>query len=456
MGFWSNFWGFVKKKIDQYDEEKKIVVKVQDWEDVREYNPLAIANTKLTSLVCDEATVELQTDSALVQPLIPLAENLEAKRYEICAMMNGKGGCFVTMATGEDDEPYHRIIAPADVSVYRMVADKMYEVAMVIDKKIVKHREYRLIRHHILDENGTLYVYYYTTDKSGNEEYLAEWEHYKNDNVAYYNANNIGVAYFKSPQDSRGLSQWGVPLNLGCEEVENQIKVARNNLDEEMHLMKAKLFADDSIARKITSKYSQYSQNYCEGNYGKEYGERFDLPEGIYTIRKKAGVDGTLIDSFAPSTRYNDYKQKLIDAKADWEDMVGLDRGFLTEAEHTAGATATEIRTANTKTRSFVKKIQSAMFDGIKATLEADAVFLNIPLDLYSLAVDWWDAFSDEREQWERLKEAKAEGAAETEDLVIFQFPNLSDEERKAKMERIRAEQQTNTDQAIENILNGR
>lgn len=34
--------------------EKKIVVKVQDWEDVREYNPLAIANTKLTSLVCDE------------------------------------------------------------------------------------------------------------------------------------------------------------------------------------------------------------------------------------------------------------------------------------------------------------------------------------------------------------------------------------------------------------------
>ena len=439
MGFWSNFWGFVKKKIDQYDEEKKIVVKVQDWENVREYNPLAIANTKLTSLVCDEATVELQTDSTLVQPLIPLAENLEAKRYEICAMMNGKGGCFVTMATGEDNEPYHRIIAPADVSVYRMVADKMYEVAMVIDKKIVKHREYRLIRYHILDENGTLYVYYYTTDKSGNEEYLAEWEHYKNDNVMYMNAFNIGVAYFRSPQDSRGLSQWGVPLNFGCEEVENQIKVARNNLDEEMHLMKSKLFADETVARKI----------------GTKDGERFDLPEGIYTIRKKAGVDGTLIDSFAPSTRYNDYKQKLIDAKADWEDMVGLDRGFLTVAEHTAGATATEIRTANTKTRSFVKKIQSAMFDGIEATLEADAVFLNIPLDLYSLAVDWWDAFSDEREQWERLKEAKAEGAAETEDLVIFQFPNLSDEERKAKMERIRAEQQTNTDQTLERILAG-
>ena len=439
MGFWSNVWSWLKGDRNQYEKDKRFEVKIQQWEDIREYNPLSIANTKLTSLVCDEATVELQTDSTLVQPLIPLAENLEAKRYEICAMMNGKGGCFVTMATGEDDEPYHRTIAPADVSVYRMVADKMYEVAMVIDKKIVKHREYRLIRHHILDENGTLYVYYYTTDKSGNEEYLAEWEHYKNDNVAYYNANNIGVAYYKSPQDSRGLSQWGVPLNFGCEEVENQIKVARNNLDEEMHLMKSKLFADETVARKI----------------GTKDGERFDLPEGIYTIRKKAGVDGTLIDSFAPSTRYNDYKQKLIDAKADWEDMVGLDRGFLTEAEHTAGATATEIRTANTKTRSFVKKIQSAIFDGIKATLEADAVFLNIPLDLYTVMVDWFDAFLDEEAQYNRIANAVDRGVLEKEDELRWLYPNMTDEEIADKLARISAQAQTNTDQALERILAG-
>ena len=439
MGFWSNFWGFVKKKIDQYDEEKKVVVKVQDWEDVREYNPLAIANTKLTSLVCDEATVELQTDSTLVEPLKPLSENLEAKRYEICAMMNGKGGCFVTMATGEDDEPYHRIIDPADVSVWRMVADKMYEVAMVIDRKVVKHREYRLIRHHILDENGTLYVYYYTTDKSGNEEYLAEWEHYKNDNVAYYNANNIGVAYYKSPQDSRGLSQWGVPLNFGCEEVEAKLKKARKDLDEEMELMKAKLFADESIVRKITAKE----------------GERFDLPEGIYTIRKKAGVDGTLVDAFADATRYNDYKQNVVDKECDWEDQVGLDRGFLSEAEHTSGATATEIRTANTKTRSFVKRLQSAMFDGIKATLEADAVFLNIPLDLYSLKIDWFDAFQNEQELHDRISNDIQNGFEEIDEIIRFNHPNLTPEEIQEKIERISAQAQTNTDQALEQILAG-
>ena len=440
MGFWSNFWGFVKRKIDEYDEEKSLELKIQKWEDVQHYSPLAIANTKLTSLVCDEATVELQTDSKLVEPLTPLAENLEAKRYEICSMVNGKGGCFVTMATGEDSEPYHRIIAPADVSVYRMVADKMYEVAMVIDKKIVKHREYRLIRHHILDENGTLYVYYYTTDKTGKEEYLAEWEHYKNDNVMYLNANNIGLAYFKSPQDSRGLSQtWGVPLNFGCEEVEAEIKKARKDLDEEMQLMRAKLFADDSIVRKI----------------GTEGGERYDLPEGIYTIRKKAGVDGTLVDSFAPSTRYVDYKAKLEDSKADWEDMVGLDRGFLTEAEHTSNATATEVKTANVKTRSMVKKVQSAMFDGIKATLEADAVFLNIPLDLYTVTVDWFDSFLDEEAQYQRIVSAVDRGILEKEDELRWLYPNMSDDEIADKIARIQAQAQADTGEALERILRG-
>ena len=440
MGFWNNFWGFVKKKIDQYEDKKQTTGKVQLWEDVREYNPLAIANTKLTSLVCDEATVELQTDSAVAEALVPLAEDLEAKRYDICSMMNGKGGCFVTMATGEDDEPYHRIIAPADVSVYRMVANKMYEVAMVIDKKIVKHREYRLVRYHILDENGTLYVYYYTTDKSGNEEYLAEWEHYKNDNVMYIGANNIGVAYYKSPQDSRGLSPvWGVPLNYGCEEVEAKLKKASEDYDEEADLMKVKTFVDESIVRKITTKD----------------GERFDLPEGIYTIRKKEGVDGTLIDSFSPPTRLADYKQKLIDAKADWEDMVGLDRGFLTEAEHTAGATATEIRTANTKTRSFVKRLQSAMFDGIKATLEADAVFLNVAKDLYSVVVDWFDAFQDEAEQYTRIASAVDRGILEKEDELAWLYPNMSEDERREKLQRIKSEKALDVENRINDLVGG-
>lgn len=439
MGFWNNFWGFVKKKIDEYDEEKKIQVKIQQWEDVREYNPLAIANAKLTSLVCDEATVELQTDSTLVEPLKPLAEDLEAKRYEICSMVNGKGGCFVTMATGEDDEPYHRIIAPADVSVPegKFIGGKIYEIAMVIDKKTVKHKKYKLIRHHILDEQGTLWIFYYTTDKNGNEEYLAEWEHYKNDNVKYLNAFNIGVAYFKSPQDSRGLEEWGVPLNFGCEAVEKKIFEDFELIRREFETTQAKVFADPRIMKKASD------------NTG------WNIPEWVFPTEQRAGQSGSSIDIFSPSIRFEQYLAKLKSDKADWEDMVGLDRGFLTEAEHTAGATATEIRTANTKTRSFVKKIQSAMFDGIKATLEADAVFLNIPLDLYTVSVDWFDSFLNEEEQYQRIANAVDRGILEKEDELKWLYPNMTDEEISDKLARISAQAQTNTDAALEKILNG-
>ena len=135
--------------------------------------------------------------------------------------------------------------------------------------------------------------------------------------------------------------------------------------------------------------------------------------------------------------------------------MVGLDRGFLTEAEHTAGATATEIRTANTKTRSFVKKIQSAMFDGIKATLEADAVFLNIPIDLYTVMVDWFDAFLDEEAQYNRIASAVDRGVLEKEDELRWLYPNMTDEEIAEKLERLEAQSQVNTDTALERILNG-
>lgn len=440
MKFWNNFWRLVKKKFDEYEEHDRKQLKIQPWEDIRHYSPLAIANIKLTSLVCDEATIDIVTDSTQVNPLIPLAESLESKRYEICAMMNGKGGCFITMATDEGMEPYHVIIAPEDVSVYRMVANKIYEVAMVIDKKTVKHREYRLIRHHILSENGTLYVYYYTTDRSGNEEYLAEWEHYKNDNVMYLNANNIGVAYFKSPQDSRGNEPlWGVPLNFGCEEVEEEINKDREALSREMKKAEMKLFVDRSITR------LEHTQN----------GDRYGIPEDVYVIQKKAGVDGGLIDEFAPTTRFDDYKKKLDLACADWEDTVGLNRGFLTEAEHTAGATATEIRAANVKTISFIKKIQTAMLDGFKATLEADAMFLNIPIDLWSLKIDWFDAFQDEESQYKRLANAVDRGIAEKADEMQWLFPNLTQEEIDKKIERINTANKVNSDMAIERILNG-
>ena len=181
----------------------------------------------------------------------------------------------------------------------------------------------------------------------------------------------------------------------------------------------------------------------------------WQIPEWVFPTEQRAGQSGSSIDIFSPSIRFEQYLAKLKSDKADWEDMVGLDRGFLTEAEHTAGATATEVRTANTKTRSFVKKIQSAMFDGIKATLEADAVFLNIPLDLYTVMVDWFDTYEDYDKQYERIVSAVDRGVLEKEDELRWLYPNMTDEEIADKLARISAQAQTNTAKALERILAG-
>ena len=96
------------------------------------------------------------------------------------------------------------------------------------------------------------------------------------------------------------------------------------------------------------------------------------------------------------------------------------------------------------------------MFDGIKATLEADAVFLNIPLDLYEVNVDFFDAFQDEQELYNRIVSAVDRGVLEKEDELRWLYPNMTDEEIADKLARISAQAQTNTDQALERILAGK
>lgn len=439
MRFWRIFWNWLKGDNDKADEENS--AKVQKWQDIREYNPLAIANAKLTAMICDEATFDIESDSKQAEPLKALVKDLQNKRYDFASMMNGLGGCFVTMAKDENGVPYHRVLKPDEVSIFAYNAEKPKELAMIIDRKIVKKKEYRLIRHHILQE-GTLIVYYYTTDKNGNKEFLPEWESYKDKGVKYINANHIGVAYFKSPQDSRGREPIkGVPLNFGCEKQEEAIRIDRIAVAEEMELMRAKLFADKSITKA--------ELNALDGKTG------YTIKEKIYLIQKKAGIDGSLIDYYAPSTRLADYLTKLEKSYADWEDTVGLGRGFLTEAEPTSNATATEIKTANVKTRSYISKAQSNMGESVRDCVEMDSMFLNISKDLWNLKIDWYDCFEDTEAQYKRLANAVDRGIAEKDDELAWLFPQLTADERKEKLERIRNESRTDTDAEIERILNG-
>ncbi|MBQ7959755.1 MAG: hypothetical protein IJ285_00875 [Clostridia bacterium] len=438
---WKRFWQNIKGLGSDDEQTTKQKTEVLAWDDIEVQNPLDVVVKKLGTLVNDEATFELESDSSLVDPLRVLCEDLEKKRYKICAMMMGQGNCFVTMATNEDSEPYHRILPREDVSIYKESAGKIYELAMIIDRKTIKRQKYTLVRRHYLDENGTLFVYYYSLDDSGKEMIVEEWEHFKKDNTAFYNANHIGVAHFKSPQDSNGLEPFfGVPLNFACKEEEERLIKATKMRFAEMETARMKLFADESIVLNAPDENGR---------------KRHDIPEDIYTIRKRAGVDGVLIEEFAPSTRYTDFRQNEIDAGYDYEDRIGLNPGFVTPAEHTAGATATEIRTANAKTISMMNKVRAAMYDGIMEVLKADNIFLLLPLDLWTLKVDWYDPFENPSEQWQRLLEGKNAGVAEDEDLALFLFPDLTLKERIEKIERIRANKAADTASTIDRMFAG-
>jgi hypothetical protein len=88
-------------------------------------------------------------------------------------------------------------------------------------------------------------------------------------------------------------------------------------------------------------------------------------------------------------------------------------------------------------------------------TLRADAVFLNIAPDLWSVKYDFFDPFADEEAQYQRIANAVDRGALEKEDELRWLYPNMTDEEIADKLARLEAQNQVNTDAALERILNG-
>ena len=95
------------------------------------------------------------------------------------------------------------------------------------------------------------------------------------------------------------------------------------------------------------------------------------------------------------------------------------------------------------------------MYEGFKETLIADNILLLLPLDLWSLKIDWFDPFEDVTAQYERLFNAAQNGYAEAEDVIRWNFPNLTQEEIKAKIKRIKASNKSDSNSALERIFAG-
>lgn len=436
--FWNNFWHSMKeaynKSFKETPEEQG-----QKYRDIKHINFLAVFVSKLNNLVNVESTYDIESDSALTEQLKELCKDIEAKRFDITETMLGEGDMWVFPAHNSDGELYHRYITPDKVRVLNMDGEKITDILGIIDEYVSSdNKTYFLNRRHTL-EGDKLIIETYTTNERNDRVSLAEWA----DLESIYQLQgvyNIGVGRFKSPASSRGLEPvYGVPLNFGCQEIEEKIFNDLEIIEQEFKNSESKIFADPLILRKGKDKIGA---------------EGWQIPENVFPIDTRGGQTTAAIDIFSPAIRYSEYQSKLIDDMKQYEQQVGTDRGFLTPLE-TGMATATEIRRANASTIALVDKIHTSIRNGVESTLKADAIFLNIAEDLYSLKFDFFDAFEDTDKQYERLVSAVDRGTAEKSDEIKWLFPNLSQEEIDEKLARISAEKQIDTESAIESIIGG-
>lgn len=435
--FWNAFWNAIKTA---YNKAFKEPVKdcVQSYRDTRRINFLAIFVSKLNNLASIESTYEVESDSSQADRLKELCKNLEEKRFDIVSETLGTGDYWVFPAHNERGELYHRYVTQDKVRVLNMDGENITDVIGVIDEYVDdKNQVYFLNRRQTLD-NGTLIIETYVTNERNERVNLDEWEHLNGVVYRFDNAEHIGVGRFKSPTSSRGLSTvYGVPLNFGCEEIEERIFHDLEMIEGEFTNAESKIFTDP--------------RNLVKDEKTGEY----KMIDNIFAIQQRAGQTGANIDVYAPAIRYSEYQSKLLDDMQQYERQVGTDRGLLTPFESGTAATATEIRRANASTIALIDKIHSAIKKGVEMTLAADAVFLNVSSDLYSVKFDFFDAFEDTDKQYERIAGAVDRGVLEKEDEIKWLYPNMTAEEIEEKLARISEGQQLNTDTALERMLQG-
>ena len=435
--FWQAFWGAIKTA---YNKAFKDVPKgrTQEYRDTRRINFLAIFVSKLNNLSNTESTFDVESDSAQAEILKELCKDIEAKRFEITSEMLGTGDCWVFPSHANSGELFHRYVTQDKVRILDMDGETLTDVIGIVDEYVDnENKVFFLNRRHTL-KGDVLTVETYTTNERNERVQFEEWTEFEGV-WQFDGAAHIGVGRFKSPVSSRGLSAvYGVPLNYGCEEIEQKIFHDLEMIEWEFENGKSVIFTDPRNLLKDEEKH------------------KYTIAENIIPITQRAGQSGSQIDIFSPALRYDGaFKAKLLDDMQQYEQQVGTDRGFLTPYDSGTATTATEIRRANASTIALIDKIHTAIKNGVQMTIEADAVFLNIAPDLYAVKVDFFDPFEDADTQWNRLKDAHGMGVVEDTDVLQFIYPNMTEEERQEKIDRIGETRAVNQDAALERILAG-
>ncbi len=435
------FWNAFVTALNKVQENPQ--VKEQSIEDINNINLLAIASNKIANLVCTDATFELETDSTLAEPLTDIVEKLEKNRFDITQALLAHGECYVFPAVNDNGGLYLWTVPLPMVFVAEVQDDKVLDIYAILETATEKNKTFFLMRRHKLV--GTdLVISYAVYNERGKPATYPKWDDLAGTETTYKDANHIGCGRYKNVTSSRGLSQLGVPLNFGCEQLEADFFDTLKKIQKEFDNTETRIFADTSVAKKTVTTYKD-----SQGN-NKEH-VTFDVPKNIFLINKRAGESGNLIDIFNPQIRYSEYYSRLINTLELYEMQIGASKGILTPNSTTGSATATEVRRANADTLSLVSRIRDVIDNGNKDTLTAFNLLLNVPSDLWSYTSDWFDPFQDPAEQWAQLKDGINMGLIAKERGTQWLYPSMAPEE--AAQEVQSAMSSSGFDMALENTL---
>ncbi|MCI9085752.1 MAG: hypothetical protein HFE51_04940 [Clostridia bacterium] len=424
-------------------EKQAIDPNVQKYDDIEHTNWLAMAVSKVANLVCTETTYEVVSDSVLAEPLQELCKDIENKRFEIVYAMLGTGDCYIFPTIQNNKPLYHTVLGESNVVIMETEGENITKAMVILDtyKPDKGNRVFFLIRIHDLDENGTLTLTYYTVDETGSPQTVDKWKDLTSTVTQLAGANHIGFGRYKSPVPNREHhTLYGVPMNFGCSEIEEKLRKYEEMTDTEFDNAESRTFADPRNLR-IAAEDIKNPKN-----------SAYEIPKGIIPLRMTEGISNE-IATHSPDIRYDKYRAKIDDLLSDYERQMGLSPGILTENEAMATGTATAVRRSNQDTISFVDLVHNALDAGNVMTLEADAVFLNIRRDLWEYNSDYYDIFGDSSEQWQRLVEARNEGAISVERLTEWLFPKMTEEQIQEEIAKANLRNATNEQSAIERAL---
>lgn len=463
--FWVALLSKINNKINQWLNVPKSKLPTMDAGDDTVVNFFAMVIKKVLNRALMGAEFDVISDSTQAEPLKELCEDLNRNAYKITANMiagnenisgHSVAECWAVpsfVKVQGQNKLVHSYIDGSRVLITGVRDDgQISECYMVLNAVKRKDKVYFLYRKHTLSDEGDLIISFFVADGNANmvQADIPEWDSLiygfaengdkLQKETVYKGVNHIGFGRYKSPVvPLNSENVYGVPLNYGCGEIERQLANDVLNITHEMKASKKMLFPDWSIVKEDTR--------------GNAVSLGYAVDEYIYPIKKKAGVDGSLIDEYCPAIRYSDYAQKLEDDLCKYQAQIGV-RDLITHTENTSGATATEIKSKNADNMALEQSIRKALRKGNEETLQADSIYLNIPFDLWQYDEDYQDIYTDDSQKLNEIITVMQNGGAEVDDLVKFYFPTLSDEERAEKISRINEGKQSNVENSILSALN--